>query len=69
MARKDKDTREVEYRFSVALETDSDIRDALRLEAKRLGVPRVTLRDFATRALTKAAREALAPAHEERTGR
>jgi len=59
----------VEYRFVVDADIDSDVRDALRIEAKKRGVPRVTLKEFANRALGRAARETLALVELERAGR
>ena len=59
----------VEYRIAVDPQLDSDVRDALRVEAKKRGVSRVTLRDFASRALGRAARETLALVELERAGR
>lgn len=59
----------VEYRFIVDAQLDSDIRDALRVEAKKRGVSRVTLKDFASKALVRAARETLASIEPERAVR
>jgi hypothetical protein len=55
----------VEYRFVISESLDSDVRDAQRIAAKKLGVRKVSLKDFATDALRQATEALLQPSSKE----